>query len=278
MKRVQTRIASLALSFLLIGVAGLGLSACSTHEPPAERYVSSQVEGDKAKINLEEVQKAFWDTKGQDFNSWMTAFEKRVNEIYDGEGVVSIDATRKTGKLAITGFIDNKKEAGFQDGEEKLFSIEQTGDVTNNQLPYKVSDHQGHPYYEGHGSILNNPIVQMLVLSQLMGGWGGRYYTPYDRTVILRDHRDNFRTTPSYTAQKQANKGFNTRYKQSPGGGLASRNRFGGGSSVTDTSSSSRRGWSGFGNSSSGNKNSYGWGGRRSTGFSSGRGWGGRRR
>lgn len=280
MKRVHLRVASLALSFFVIGVAGFGLTSCSTRQEPVQRYVSSQVEGDKAKINLEEVQKAFWDTKGADFNSWMTAFEKRVNEIYDGDGVVSIDATRKTGQLAITGYIDDKKEAGYQDGEEKLFTIEQTGDVTDNQLPYRVSDHQGHSYYEGHGSILGSPIVQMLVLSHLMGGWGGRYYTPYDRTVILRDHRDVFRTSPSYSTQKATNKDFNTRFKTNSSGAYTSRTRFGG-SSVSDTSTStSKRSWFGSGSSSSSSsKPSFSWGGRRSSGgFSSSRGWGGRRR
>lgn len=272
MKRVHAKVTSLALSLLVIGVAGFGITACSTRQATdsnEQRYVSGQVEGDKAKINLEEVQKAFWDTKGTDFNTWMTAFEKRVNEIYDGDGVVSIDATRKTGKLAITGFIDNKKEPGYQDGEEKLFSIEQTGDVVDNQLPYKVSDHQGQSYYQGNGSILNSPIVQMLVLSHLMGGWGGRYNTPYDRTVILRDHRDTFRTSPDYSAQKAAN----TRFKTSSSGAYTSRNKFGGGS-VSD-SSTSKRSWTG-GSSSSSSKPAFSWGGRRSGGMS--RGWGGRRR
>jgi hypothetical protein len=278
MKKVH---ASLLAFSLMIGFAGFGLSSCgpTVRQERTDHYVSSQVEGDKAKINLEEVQKAFWDTKGKDFNAWMGAFEKRVNEIYDKEDVVSIDATRKTGKLEITGYIDNKKDAGYQAGEEKLFTIEQTGDVTDNNLPYKISDHGGTPYYEGHHSILGSPIVQMLVLSHLMGGWGGRYSTPYDRTVIIRDHRDSFRNSPAYSAQRSSNQDFNTRFKQRSGGGMASSKGFGG--SSVSSESSSKRSWTGFGNSnSSQNKPSFGsgWGGRRSTGFGSSRGWGGRRR
>ena len=275
MKRARAQLTSLTLSLLLVGVAGISFSACSTREEATQRYVSSQVEGNKQKINLEEVQKAFWDTKGSDFNAWMTAFEKRVNEIYDGDDVVSIDATRKTGHLTITGYMDDKKEAGFQPGEEKLFSIEQTGDVTDNQLPYRVSGYDGQPYYQGHGSILGSPIVQMMVLSHLMGGWGGSYYTPHSRVVVLRDHRDSFRTSPSYSTQKTTNQAFHTRYKQSSSGGLASRNSFG--TSSSTSSSSQNRGWSGFGKSSSSeSRPSFGWGGRRSS--SSSRGWGGRRR
>lgn len=275
MKRVHATILTISL---IAGFAGFGLTGCSTRQEPTERYVSSQVQGNKAKINLEEVQKAFWDTQGKDFNTWMTAFEKRVNEIYDGSEVVSIDASRKTGKLEIIGFIDDKKEPGFQPGEEKLFTIEQTGDVTDNNLPYRVSGHDGVPYYEGNHSILNNPIVQMLVFSHLMNSWGGRYYTPPHQVVIIRDHRDSFRTSPSYSTQQANNRDFLSRFKQRSAGGYASSRGFGGSSVTTDTTT--KRGWGGFSNTSGGSSSSksFGWGGRRSSGFSSSRGWGGRRR
>lgn len=281
MKKIEATI----LSLITACSVGLSLTACSVSEQRSERYVSSQVQGEEQKINLEEVQKAFWDTKASDFQSWMTAFEKRVNEIYEGKEVVSIDANRKTGKLEVIGFIDDKKEPGYQNGEEKLFSIEQTGDVSNDQLPYRVSGTSGVPYYEGHHSILGSPIVQMLVLSHMMNSWGGRYYTPYSQSVILRDHRDTFRTSPSFDTQKATNQGFTSRFKEKFGGGFASKKGFSSGSFSSD-SSSSKRSWTsgssssgtssskwGFGSSSSSGK-SFSWGGRRS----GSRSWGGRRR
>lgn len=272
-------IAALAAFTLLIGFSASALTGCSSRQERVEHYVSSQVQGESAKINLEEVQKAFWDTKGQDFNGWMSAFEKRVNEIYDGEGVVAIDASRKTGQLTVTGYIENKKEQGYQSDEEKLFSIEQTGDVSDNELPYRVAGHDGVPYYEGHHSIMGSPIVQMMVLSHLMGGWGGRYYTPYDRVVVLRDHRDSFRSTATYTAQKTSNSDFNTRYKQKSSGGVMSKSKFGdSGFSSSSSSSGSKRSWNGFGSSrdSSSSSTGFSWGGKRSSRSSGG--WGRRRR
>lgn len=277
MKKIQATF----LSVLTVCTVGLSLTACGVSEQRSERYVSSQVQGEEQKINLEEVQKAFWDTKAADFSSWMTAFEKRVNEIYEGKEVVSIDANRKTGKLEVIGFIDDKKEPGFQKGEEKLFSIEQTGDVTNDQLPYRVSGTSGVPYYEGHHSILGNPIVQMLVLSHMMNSWGGRYSTPYNQTVILRDHRDTFRTSPTFSTQKATNQSFTSRFKEKFGGGFASKKGFGSSGFSSETgstkrtwnsgsSSSSSSGWG----TSSGSGKSFSWGGRRS----GGRSWGGRRR
>ncbi len=274
------------VSMLIVSIlVGPVLSGCGTSRSsaPTEHYVSSQVKGESAKINLDEVKTAFWDTKGKDFNEWMGAFEKRVNEIYEGKEVVSIDASRKTGNLTVTGYIDDQKEQGYQNGEEKLFTIEQTGDVTNNDLPYRVSGHNGQPYYEGNHSILGSPFVQMMVLSHLMGGWGGRYYTPHTQTVIIRDHRDNFRSSPGFGSQKTANESFNSRYKtNSAGGGFASKKGFGTSSVSGATGSTTKRSWGGFGNSSSSSTSSGSmWGGRRSSSpFSGGRrgGWGGRRR
>ncbi|HEY9785917.1 MAG TPA: hypothetical protein V6D17_10980 [Candidatus Obscuribacterales bacterium] len=271
MKRLQATILTLSL------MAGLGLTGCSAPEGPTEHYVSSQVTGESQKINLDEVKKAFWESRGKDFNEWMSAFEKRVNEIYEGSEIVSIDATRKTGHLNITGYIEDKKEPGYQAGEEKLFTIEQTGDVTDNQLPYKLTGHDGRPYYEGQHSILGSPIVQMLVLSHLMSSWGGRYHTPYDRVVVLKDQRSTFRSSPDYMSQKAANQDFMSRFKKkSTGDGFASRNRFGGG--LSSETSAQRRSWDGIRTGSPGvSSRSYGWGGRRSP-FGMSRGWGGRRR
>ena len=262
------------------------LTSCGMRSSePTEHYVSSQVKGESAKINLDEVKEAFWNTKGKDFNEWMGAFEKRVNEIYEGKEVVSIDASRKTGSLTVTGYIENQKEQGYQDGEEKLFTIEQTGDVTNNELPYKVTNHAGQPYYAGSHSILDSPFVQMMVLSHLMGGWGGRYYTPYNRTVIIRDNRDTFRNSPAYSGQKTSNESFNSRYqKKAASDGFTSKRGFGTSASTSTAGSTTKRTWGGFGNSSSSSSRSSGsvWGGRRSSGgtFGGGRlgGWGGRRR
>lgn len=266
------------VSLLVVSIlAGVSLSGCGS--PRAERtehYVSSQVKGESAKINLDEVKSAFWDTKGKDFNEWMSAFEKRVNEIYEGKEVVSVDASRTTGKLTVTGYIDDQKEQGYQPGEEKLFTIEQTGDVTNNELPYRVAGHDGQPYYSGSHSILDSPFVQMMVLSHLMGGWGGRYYTPYPRTVILRDHRDTFRQSPGFGTQKATNESFNTRYKTNTAGGFMSKKGFG----SSTTSGATKRSWGGFGSSSSSSSSSGSgsmWGGRRSTSTFGGGGFGGRR-
>jgi hypothetical protein len=287
-------------SLIMLVTLGAVLGGCASRDSRVEHYVSSPavVQGESAKINLDEVQKAFWDTKGTDFNSWMSAFEKRVNEIYDGKEVVSVDATHKEGKLAVVGYIDTKKQQGFVNGDEKLFSIEQTGDAVNNELPIRVSDADNRPYYEGHHSILDNPFFQMMFVSHLMGGWGGRYYTPYNRVVVLHDYRNSYRATPQYGQQQASNQGFFSRFKKnSAGTGLQSSKTFGGSDFSSGSGATSKRSWWGGSStasapaaSTSSTASSSGWGMRRSSGTSlfggggssgmrsSGRSWGGFRR
>jgi hypothetical protein len=285
------------VSLLLSSTVALALNGCSTsRQERVDHYVSPQVQGEAQKINLEEVQKAFWDSKGTDFNGWMSAFEKRVNEIYDGKEVVSIDATRKEGRLVVTGYIDNAHKEGFQPGDEKLFTIEQTGDATEDkQMPYRVSDYRDRPYYEGRHSFLDNPFLQAMIISHFMGGgWGGHYYTPYPTVNVLHTYRDSYRTTPQYTTQQASNRGFFSRFKTNSTGGLQSSKTFGSSTPFsTTTTSTTRRSW--FGGSGAGSSSGLSapstdssslssWGGRRSSGSSlfggsrSSRSWGGFRR
>lgn len=254
----------------------ISMSGCAVRNSNVEHYVSPRIQGEASQINLDEVQKAFWETKAADFNSWMAAFEKRVNEIYEGKGVVAIDASRETGKLVVTGYIDKDEKEGFQSGDEKLFAIEQTGEAVNNEVPYRVANGDGRTYYEGHRSILDNPILQMMLISHMMGGWGGRYYTPYTRTVVLTQHRDSYRNSPLFNQQKSANSGFFSRFK---GGDNTLKSSSSFGTSSFSSGTTQKRSW--FGGSSTGSSGSSSiWGGRRSGSFGGlggGRGWGGRR-
>lgn len=272
---------SIAMAILLC----VGLTACSTTTGPErvveEHYVSPKVQGDSQKINLEEVDKAFWDSKGKDLPSWMGAFEKRVNEIYDGKEVVAIDATRKNDKLNVTGYIDKNDKEGFQPEDEMLFTLEQTGDAVNNEMPYRVSGHDGRPYYEAQHGFMSNPFLQAMLISHAFSALS--YSTRPSQVVILRDHRDAFRQTPAYTEQKATNDNFMSRARKNSAGGMASTKKFGSGD-FSASSGTRSRSWTGSSaDPSSSSNSSSGWGRRRSSGpsmFGSSlrRGWGGRRR
>lgn len=248
-----------------------------------EQYRSSDVQGVAARINLDEVRKAFESTKGKDMNTWMGAFEKRVNEIYDGSETVAIDAARNDGKLVVAGFIDKNGTAGFQKGDERLFAIEQTGVVANNQVPYQVSNGNGQPYYQGSSGFGGMGSFMMgMMAGQMLSNWGG-YHTPRSHYGDLSSHRDAYRGTPDYKSQVKENKAFASRYKvKAAGTGLESNRKFGDGGATQ--SGTKRRSWGGT-TTGAGTTDSTGsgWGGRRRTTTvdsnpSSGSGWGNRRR
>lgn len=279
--------AALAAFMLVAGCAAP--KAENNADPNAGRYVSPQVQGSNARINLEEVQKAFLTSKGDDFNGWMGAFEKRVNEIYDGTDVVSIDANRVTDKLVVTGFIDKNNTPGFQAGEEKLFSVEQTGPAANNQVPIRVANGDGATYSTGHHSFLDNPFLQAFLIMGLMnsvGGWGGRYHTPSSRYGSLRSHRTSYRNTPNFKVQQANNKAFAARFKQkTTSDQLESRRKFGTG--ATGQGAPKARSWNGApAADATQDRQRRTWSGRRpSSGVTSGTsstrrssGFGGRRR
>ena len=280
----------------LVSLAVL-LSACapkpSGHSAKGEHYSSVNVSGDAEKINLEEVHKAFFETSGKDFNSWMQNFEKRVNEVYEGEEIVGIDADKKGGMVRVSGFIDKNSEAGFQKGaDDTIFELQQTGVASGEQgMPYQMTGHNGQMHHNGypppqyHHGLLDNPFVQMFVLSQLMRpNWG--YQTPMGQQQVIRQHRQGFRGTPAYKTQATKNQGFFSRAFGKKQEALKSQRGFGGGMS-SDTGTKKRSWFGGSSNDSrwsgrrsgSGSDSGLSWGGRRSSGFGGGgsSSWGGRR-
>lgn len=267
MRQISNSVIALALS-------GLMVAGCSGGDR-TEHYSSPMTQGNSQRINLQAVQDAFQKTKASDFNTWMGQFETRVNEIYQGDGVVSVDAGRKKDRLEVTGFIDTNDKQGFQADDEKLFVIAQTGDVRGNQMPYRVEGSNGHVYSHGSYGILGNPLVQMFLLSHMMRP---NYYTPRDRVIVLDRHQQSYRRTPDFMAQKKRNHSFFDSFKKKSDGSLKSNRSFSnwggafGSSKKRSWGSSSGSGWSG--------RRSNSWGGgssHRSWGGSSG-GWGRRRR
>ncbi|MBM3270874.1 MAG: hypothetical protein FJZ01_24850 [Candidatus Sericytochromatia bacterium] len=290
--------AALLLPVLITGL----LAACSPSKSArSERYTSASVEGAEDKINLEAVHQAFFETAGKSFAEWMPNFEKRVNEIYQGDDVVSIDATKSdSGMVKVAGYLDKDGQQGLGWGDEKLFELEQTSPPDDKGFKYNMTGHGGQPYYAGyppagyhHGGILSNPFVQMFVLSQLLRP-NFSYYTPPGQTTVLRDYRHSYRQTPRYRAQTTQNRGFfgklfskdGDRVRSSKGfgsgqdawGGQSRKRSWFGSSGGNDSRwSGRRRGGSSWGSSSGWGSGRSSWGGRRSGGFG-GRSWGGRRR
>ncbi|MBU6428009.1 MAG: hypothetical protein KGR26_03280 [Cyanobacteria bacterium REEB65] len=289
----------------LLVAAFLGMWAYSSaHQPAnsandadysaAQHFDSGAIGGEAQKINLDEVHRAFYETAGSDFNSWMENFEKRVNEIYQGNDVVQVAADKNGNMIRVTGYIDRNGQPGYQPGaDETLFQLQQTGPANGSQgFPYTMTGYNGSPYYQGyppsmyyHHGLLDNPFVQLFVLSHLLTpSW--HYYTPPARMTVLHHYVASYRQTPAFRTQTTRNKGFFSRMFSRGGTGLA-RSSKGFGSGNGSSWGAKNRSWYGGsqgGSPWSGKRNGSafgsgsGWGSQRSFGgFGGGSGWGGRR-
>ncbi|MBC7543535.1 MAG: hypothetical protein H7338_12480, partial [Candidatus Sericytochromatia bacterium] len=212
-------------------------------------------------IDLPAVEKAFWETQGQDMNTWMGAFETRVNQLYDG-GTVSLDARRNPQNLmAVTGYLEQNSQPGYQaTGDAKLFAIDQTSPAQNHTMGYNVSGYDN-SYYPRHHSLLDNPFVEMMIIGSLLQR---PYYTPATRVIILHNQQTAYRQTPTYQAERTA--------RQRAFGTTTSKNAFGTAPKSTGTTTTNRS-WAGkppagtTGTTTTpGTGTTSAWGGQRGTG------------
>jgi hypothetical protein len=167
---------------------------------------------DAPRINVQAVQQALSDVQQADPQGWLQDFEKRVNEIYEGQGVVSIDAKQDaSNNLQIVGYISQSGQQGFQPGDEQLFTITQTGPANNGTVPYNMQyyTYGGYPaYYTGY---YHNPIMTAWMLNTLIYGhpWGG-YYTSPSRLVVIHSYQTTYRASPAFVQQRAATHAYVT--------------------------------------------------------------------
>ena len=110
---------------LLLGagmvVAGPVIAGCSSSGASADDWAAT--EGAIGRINMEEVEEAF--KKSQTVEE----FEKRLNEIYEGDGIVLVRAKEEDGKRVIEGYEDlNNDDDIAPEQDDLLFTITNEGD------------------------------------------------------------------------------------------------------------------------------------------------------
>lgn len=247
----------MALTSLML-VVGPTVSACA-QEPTYEEWAST--DGASGRINLDEVQNAFKESNSP------SEFERRVNEIYEGDGIILIRSRQDGSKLTLDGFEDLNSSGDIEDdSDDVLFSI-----VNDNQTN-DIRGHGANSYYNrsfGGGDFL----FTYLMLSSFSRG-PYYYHTPIGNTATIKANRNNYRTSSTYRSQVSRN----STYFRNSGG--FSKSRFN--SSKSNVSSSrtsylSRQKSSGaFKTSSTGVRSS--WGSRSNnsrSSYSSRRGGGG---
>ncbi|HRI07114.1 MAG TPA: hypothetical protein PKW35_04810 [Nannocystaceae bacterium] len=188
--RSSRPIRTLALVSALALAAG-AVPACGGPSPGNERWVTT--ENTQVDIDWDAINKAYLEAEGPE------DFERRVNEIYTGDEVISVavqDLDEKT--QVITGFFDGNADGAVADGE-KIFSIKR--DLkTSEAAQYQI---EGHGHYSHYHSpiwdIAMGMMVGNMISSMFLPTYRPMYLTPYTTSPMRRDALVGQRNT--YRAQ-----------------------------------------------------------------------------
>ena len=173
---------------LLLGagmvVAGPVIAGCVPGSGvSADKWAAT--EGAIGRINMEEVEEAFKKSRT------VEQFEKRLNEIYEGDGIVLVRAKDEDGKRVIEGYEDlNKDDDIVPEQDDLLFTI--TNENDSNDLRGNGANRHYRSSFGG-----GNFLFTYLIFSSLSrGGFG--YYTPRSRGQQTRTQRASYRNSTAY--------------------------------------------------------------------------------
>jgi hypothetical protein len=163
--------AALALApVTLLGAAGCG-------EDKTERWATT--ENTNVEIDFDKVNEAYKTAEGPE------DFEKKVNEIYEGDEIISVAVQDLDNKVqVVTGFFDRDK-SGSVDDAEKIFTIkrELTGE---GNAAVQTTGHGAYGYY--HSPVMS--LVSGMVLgSMLSNAFSPRYVPVYTQPYTTSPSR-----------------------------------------------------------------------------------------
>ena len=216
--RTTRKLTLLAAGSLLLSPVA---AACDTGIPYSQWAAT---DGAAGRINLEDVQTAFRSTASA------TDFERLVNEIYEGDGIILIRARHEGEGLSLEGWEDINNSGAIEAGEDDLIlSIVRPGELDQHQMRgYGANAYYHQPF--GVGDSLFTYMLLGAVLTR-----DNRVYetTPTVHSNLSR-HRANFRNSEAYRGQVSRNTDFfgrqssfaESRYQQAGRNLSAARQRY----------------------------------------------------
>lgn len=209
-----------ALSLGGIVAAAPLIAACGG--PSYEDWAAT--DGAAGRINLDDVQQAFKDADSA------TEFEQRVNEIYEGDGLILIRAKQDGETLTLEGWEDlNNDNTINESDDDQLFSI-----VRDTNGDHQMRGYHSNGYYNSHWGA-GDFLFTYLLISAITPRFGGYYYTtPPSQGPQMRNQRTTYRNSSAYSGQAQRNASYNTkqasfagsRYQQSRGNVSSNRSTY----------------------------------------------------
>ncbi len=177
-------------------VAGPVAAACSQGATFDEWAAT---DGAAGRINMDEVQEAFKKSKSP------TEFERKVNEIYEGDGLILIRSSDDGETKLLEGFEDlNGSGTIDETADDLLFSFVRKGQE-NELIGHGANGYYRRPF--GGGDLL----FTYLIISSFSGPRGGYYSTPRSRAGTIRANRTSYRGSSGYRTQVSKNSRYFSR-------------------------------------------------------------------
>lgn len=214
----------LLAAFLGLSLA-IGSTACSNESDETARWATT--ENTNVKIDWDKVNEAYKQAAGPE------DLEKRLNEIYEGDEIISVSVQDLDDKTqVVTGFFD-KDSSGTVEEPEKIFTIKR--EVTGEgKAQYQTT---GHGHYYGYASpfygVASGMMMGMMMSSMFSPGYTAVYSQPYttssSRLGGIRGQRAGYRAANPQRFSKSSRSGRSYGGGKSSGGTSRSRggSRFG---------------------------------------------------
>ncbi len=195
--------------------------ACAPDMEKTERWATT--ENTNVAIDWDKVNQAYKDASGPE------DLEKRINEIYEGDEVISIAVKDEDDKTqVVTGFFDKNKDGAVAD-DEKIFTIkrEPTGEGAA-QYQTQGYGHYGY-YHSPFMSIASGMLMGAMISSMWSPGYTRVHYvTSSARASALHSSRASYRAAnpAKYGSRSKSGRSYGSKPSRPSGGGY----RRGGGS------------------------------------------------
>lgn len=207
-------------------VIAAGAAGCNSDRSGTDRWATT--ENTNVQIDWDKVNEAYKLAEGPE------DLERRINEIYEGDEVISIAVVDTDAKTqTVTGFFD-KNQSGNVDEGEKIFTIQRqiTGDGQGQMQT------TGYGAYAGYHSPMLSIVTGMMLGSMLSNAFSPRYVpmytTPYttsaSRAGSIASARQSYRqANPSRFSKPSRTTGrsWGGSTGRSGGGGFRGGGRFG---------------------------------------------------
>ena len=235
---MSPRISRMALAVsagsLLAGAPLVAACGPSSSGPSYSQWAAT--DGAAGRINLDDVQEAFQESGSA------TEFERRVNEIYEGDGIILIRARQDGDRLTLEGWEDLDGNSSIDEAaDDQLFAIVKEDEQHQLQGYHANSYHNSH---FGGGDFL---FTYLLISSMNRGGY--YYQTVPGRATTIRQDRASYRGSNRYDTQLDRNRQYTSRQQTFAGSRYQEAGR--GVSSGRQTYQQTQKSSGGFRNSSS---------------------------